>query len=681
MDIDSVRERVDFLRKEIERANYAYYVADTPVMSDAEWDGLFDELERLESEHPELSSPDSPTRRVGAKPISSDFRPVKHSLPMLSLGKANTDSEVKEWDARIRRLLGMDSGVPIQYSCEPKYDGASIELVYRQGVLQTASTRGDGLVGEDITSNVRTIAGIPKRFAAKTPPSLIEVRGEVFMPIEAFQQLNRSLEKEGKPIFANPRNSAAGSLRQKDSEVTRARFLNFFAHGVGRCEGLDIRTHSQSLAILRRLGVPTTDSRVTGSLTEISEFYHDLLGRRARLPYEMDGIVIKVDEVRLQEDLGWVSRFPRWALAWKFPPIQRRTRILRIKPSVGRTGAITPFAELEPVILSGARVKLASLFNLDEIRRKDIREGDIALVQRGGEVIPNVVQVYPEERPPEGLPEWQLPKKCEICGAKIERPEGEAVAYCTGARCPAQVVQRIFHFGGRGAMDIGGLGERTISQLVDAGLIHDVGDLFSLTVAQLLDLERIGPKSSENLISAIEQAKDRPLARLVYGMGIRHVGETVAQMLASAFRTLDALSSATEEDLLSVSGIGPVVAQSVVNFFQNPDARIVIKKLRRAGVRLQDEARPEGPKPLAGKTFVITGTFAAYSREKLKELLQSLGGKVASSISKKTDYVLAGADPGSKLDKAKQLGRPVLDEAGLQQLLEEPNRASPQAGQ
>jgi DNA ligase (NAD+) len=678
MDIDSARQRVDFLRSEIERANYAYYIADAPVMSDAEWDALFDELERLESKYPELSTPDSPTRRVGAKPISTDFQPVKHTLPMLSLGKANTDAEVKEWDARIRRLLGMNSDVPIRYSCEPKYDGASIELVYRRGNLQTASTRGDGLVGEDVTSNVRTIPGIPKRLAANPPPALVEVRGEVFMPIEAFQQLNRSLEKEGKPIFANPRNSAAGSLRQKDPEVTRARFLNFFAHGVGSWEGLDIRTHSQSLAILRELGVPTTDSRVVGSLTELIDFYNDLLDRRARLPYEMDGIVIKVDELRLQEDLGWVSRFPRWALAWKFPPIQRRTRILRIMPSVGRTGAITPFAELEPVILSGARVKLASLFNLDEIRRKDIREGDIALVQRGGEVIPNIVQVYPEERPPGGLPEWQMPEHCLVCGARIERPEGEAVAYCTGARCPAQVVQRIFHFGGRGAMDIGGLGERTITQLVDAGLIHDVGDLFSLTTEQLLSLERLGPKSAENLIDAIQQSKDRPLARLVYALGIRHVGETVAQMLASAFHTLDALSSASAEELLSVSGIGPVVAQSVVNFFQNPDARIVIDKLRAAGVRLQDEARPEGPKPLAGKSFVITGTFAAYSREKLKELLQSMGGKVSSSISKKTDYVLAGADPGSKLDKARQLGRPVLDEAGLLRLLEEAGHLSPQ---
>ncbi|MGH8248841.1 MAG: NAD-dependent DNA ligase LigA, partial [Gammaproteobacteria bacterium] len=343
---------------------------------------------------------------------------------------------------------------------------------------------------------------------------------------------------------------------------------------------MEIRRHSESLALLRKLGLPTTDSRAIGSLDELIDFYNDLMGRRAELPYEMDGIVIKVDEFRLQEELGWVSRFPRWALAWKFPPIPRRTRILRIRPSVGRTGAITPFAELEPVILSGARVKLASLFNLDEIRRKDIREGDIALVQRGGEVIPNVVKVYPEERPPEGLPEWEMPDLCPVCGAKIERPENEAVSYCTGARCPAQVVQRIFHFGGRSAMDIAGLGEKTIQQLVDAGLVHDVGDLFSLTVEQLVELERMGKKSAQNLVAALEGAKDRPLARLVYGLGIRHVGETVAQLLAGAFRKLDGLAAAPAGELLNVAGIGPIVAQSVVTFFHNPDTRLVIDKLR-----------------------------------------------------------------------------------------------------
>jgi DNA ligase (NAD+) len=383
----------------------------------------------------------------------------------------------------------------------------------------------------------------------------------------------------------------------------------------------------------------------------------------------MDGIVIKVDEFRLQEELGWVSRSPRWAIAWKFPPVQQRTRILRIMPSVGRTGAITPFAELEPVILSGARVKLASLFNLDEIRRKDIREGDIALVQRGGEVIPNVIRVFPELRPPGGLPEWHMPQQCPACGAKIERPEGEAIAYCTGARCPVQLVQRLFHFGSRGAMDIGGLGEKTVLQLTAAGLVQDAGDLFTLRLEQLLELDRMGRKSAENLLAAIERAKDRPLARLVYGLGIRHVGETVAQTLASAFPKLDDLAIATEDQLRSVPGIGPVVAKSVAMFFQNPDVRTVIEKFRLAGVRLEDHAEYAGPKPLAGKTIVLTGTFQNYSREQLKSLLTSLGAKVASSVSNKTDYVIAGADPGTKLDKAQELRRIVLDEAGLRKLL------------
>lgn len=673
MDIESARARMEELRKKIELANYSYYVENEPKISDAEWDSLFDELKALEDEYPSLVTPDSPTRRVADQAISTDFRPVKHSVPMLSLDKANAEEEVKNWDGRIRRMLGMSPDERIRFSCEPKYDGLSIELIYRGGILETASTRGDGFVGEDVTPNVRTLGGIPQRLQ-NDPPALIEVRGEVYMPIEAFQKLNKNLEREGKPVFANPRNSAAGSLRQKDPQVTKSRPLEFFAHGIGSYDGLVIRAHSEALASVKKLGLPTTDSRVIGSLEELLDFYNDLLERRSALPYEMDGIVIKVDDFRLQEELGWVARFPRWALAWKFPPIQRRTRILRIMPSVGRTGAITPFAELEPVVLSGARVKLASLFNMDEIRRKDIREGDIALVQRGGEVIPNVVKVYPEERPPEGLPEWQMPDKCPVCKAQIERPEGEAVSYCTGARCPAQVVQRIFHFGGRSAMDIAGLGERTIQQLVETGLIQDVGDLFSLTTEQLLKLERMGPKSAENLVAALASAKDRPLARLIYGLGIRHVGETVAQALAGAFRKLDSLAAATTEDLLNVSGIGPVLAQSVVTFFQNPDAKLVIEKLREAGLRLEDEPKPEGPKPLAGKTVVLTGSFEAYSREGLKGFLEDLGAKVASSVSKKTDYVIAGADPGSKLEKAKQLGRPILDEEGLKQLLAESNQ-------
>jgi DNA ligase (NAD+) len=385
----------------------------------------------------------------------------------------------------------------------------------------------------------------------------------------------------------------------------------------------------------------------------------------------MDGVVIKVNDYRLQEELGSVSRHPRWAVAWKFPPVQRRTRILRIVPSVGRTGVITPFAELEPVILSGARVKQASLFNLDEIRRKDIREGDVALVQRGGEVIPNVVKVYPEERPKKGLPEWHMPESCPVCGAPIERPEGEAAAYCTGARCPAQLVQRIFHFGSRRGMDIEGLGEKTIAQMVSTGLVKDAGDVYALTKEDLVAMERMGDKSAENLLAAIEASKDRPVARLIHALGIRHVGETVARLLARAFPRLDDLAAADEDALVAVGGVGPVVAKGVVTFFRSRDARIVIEKLRKGGVRLEEEASAGGARPLAGKTIVLTGTFEGWSREELKEKLEDLGAKVASSVSKKTDHVIAGASPGSKLQKAQEIGTPVLDEEGLKKLLAE----------
>jgi DNA ligase (NAD+) len=677
MDIDSARKKVETLRAELERANVAYYVEKEPVMSDAEWDALFDELAKIEAEFPALVTPDSPTQRVGAKTaVASEFAPVKHATPMLSLGKANAEEEVREWDARVRKLLGLAESASVRYACEPKYDGLSIELVYRDGALEVASTRGDGFVGEDVTANIRAIARVPKRLADGAP-HLLEVRGEIYMPIEGFQQLNKRLEAEGKPMVANPRNAAAGSLRQKDPEVTRARPLEFLAHGLGRFEGLEARSHSEGLAGLRRLGLPTTECVTIATIPELFEFYRSILAEREKLPYEMDGIVVKVDDFRLQEECGWVSRSPRWALAYKFPPVQRRTKILRIIPSVGRTGAVTPFAELEPVILSGARVKQASLFNIDEIRRKDIREGDVALVQRGGEVIPNVVKVYPEERPPGGLPEWRLPETCPACGAKIERPEGEAVAYCTGARCPIQVVQRIFHFASRGAMDIQGLGERTIEALREAGLIGDVGDVFALPEKReaLLGIERMGEKTVENLLARIGAAKDRPLARLVHGLGIRHVGETVAQTLARAIPKLDVLAAASEERLLEIKGVGPVVAKSVFNFFHNPDTEVLLKKLRdaaaRGQLRIEDEARPEGPKPFAGKTFVVTGSFESWTREALKAALEGYGAKVASSVSKKTDWVVAGTDAGAKLDRAKELGRPVLSEAELKALVAE----------
>jgi DNA ligase (NAD+) len=673
MTLEQARRRAEDLREQLRQANREYYLEDRPRLTDSQYDALFDELTGLEAEFPDLVTPDSPTQTVGASLAEqSDFKSVRHSTPMLSLGKAQSRQEFLDWDVRIRKVLGAGPEEPIELTAEPKYDGLSIELVYRDGKLEVASTRGDGLVGEDVTPNVRTIKGIPLEL--RDPgQTLIEVRGEIFLPLESFRKLNERLRDEGKPAFSNPRNAAAGSLRQKDPSVTRSRPLEFLAHGVGLHPELSTETHSASLEALERLGFPVTKCTVCRSTEEVATFFDDLLARRDELPYELDGIVIKTDSFRLQEELGWVSRSPRWAVAWKFPPQQKKTRILRIPVSVGRTGAVTPFAELDPVVLSGARVSNASLFNEDEVRRKDIREGDIALVERGGDVIPHVVRVFPEERPPEGLPEWVMPTACPVCGGAIERTDDEAVAYCTGVRCPMQLVGRLFHFGARTAMDIQGLGEKTIAQLLDAGLVHDVADLFTIPREKLEAIERMGKKSADNLLRQLEASKDRPLARLLHGLGIRHVGETVAKLLARRFPALDRLAAAGEEELKQVEGIGPVVAKSVATFFANEATRELIGKLKSAGVRVEDDAAADAdrPRPLAGRTMVITGSFEAMSRDELKDRLERLGAKIASSVSKKTDLVLVGADAGGKLDKAKELGRPILEESGLAAFLAE----------
>ncbi len=673
LTLDRARQRAEELREILERANRAYYLRDAPLFADAEYDALFDELLAIEKRFPELLTPESPTQRVGAAGISTDFTPVQHATPMMSLGKANAPEEVREWDARVRRLLELSSQAPIRMVCEPKYDGLSVELVYRNGRLELGSTRGDGNVGEDITPNLRTVKSIPATLPPGAP-SLIEIRGEIYIPVAAFRELNAHVEAEGGRPFANPRNAAAGSLRQKDPRVTASRPLDFYVHGLGRIESdTPPRSHSEARDLVASLGLHVADRFVVATtLAQIDDYYHALERERDDMPYEMDGIVIKVDDFALQDRLGAIARSPRWAIAWKFPPAQKTTRILQILPSVGRTGAVTPYAVLEPVSLSGARVQHATLHNLDEIRRKDIREGDWALVQRGGDVIPGVVQVFSERRPAGGLPEWQMPEHCPVCGARVERAEGEAVAYCTGASCPAQLVQRIFHFGGRGAMDIGGLGEKLIAQLVESGLVHDVADLYdSLRVNRdsIAALERMGDKSAENLMAQIEASKARPLPRLVYALGIRHVGETVADRLTADVATMDELASMSEEALTAIEGIGPVVARSVATFFAQEQTRELIGKLRRFGVRLTGEPKAAGPKPLAGKTFVLTGGLGSMSRDAAKKRLEALGAKVASSVSKKTDYVVAGQDAGSKLDKARELGRPVLDEQAFLELL------------
>lgn len=679
------RSRAVALRGELERAEHAYYVLDAPLMSDAEYDARLDELTVLEARYPELCTPDSPTQRVGARATSTDFRPVPHGVPMLSLGKAQALEEVRDWVGRVFKNLGLGADATVRYLCEPKFDGLSVELTYVKGRLTTGSTRGNGSVGEDVTLNLRTLGQIPARLPAGAP-ALLDVRGEVYFPVPAFEALNARLVAEGEEPFANPRNAAAGSLRQKDPRITATRPLEFVAHGLGRCEAAQgsapLTSQTQLFERLRGLGLRTAERVcVAGSLADIERYYEELLKERFELPYEMDGIVIKVDDFRLQQELGVISRSPRWAVAWKFPPMQKDTRIRRILVSVGRTGACTPYAELEPVMLSGARVQLATLHNEDEVHRKDIREGDWALVERAGDVIPAVVKVYPERRPPEGLAEWRMPPVCPACGAPIERGEGEAVAHCSGDACPAQLVMRVFHFGQRNTADIDGLGEKLIAQLVAAkhpvdgeALVRDVGDLFDaqrLNVENLLTLERMGQKSADSLLAAIDAARTRPLGRLLAGLGIRHVGETVAQRLAERVPSLEALSSATPESLMAQDGVGTAVASSVVRYFGTEAGRALVEKLRRHGVRPTVAAGAGGPKPLAGKTFVLTGGLQSMSRDGAKDRLVSLGAKVASSVSKKTDYVVAGEEAGSKLEKARELGRPVLDEAAFVAFLAE----------
>ncbi len=677
MTPEQARELIEALEQEIERASYAYYVLDRPILSDEEWDARFDELKRLEAAFPQLATSDSPTQRVGAEQISTDFRPFRHSVPMLSLGKASTEDEVREWDARVKRLLGLpaDSDARIDYVCEPKYDGLSIELVYRQGELKFAATRGDGLIGEDVTPNVRTLAEVPQRLATDDPPALLEVRGEVFMRVDEFADLQRRLAEAGERPLSNPRNGAAGSLRQKDPSVTASRPLRFRAHGIGATEGIAFRRHTETIERLLAFGLPVSERvRACASIDGVVAYYRETLAERDRIPYELDGIVVKVDDYALQRELGEVSRSPRWAIAYKFPPMQRVTKLLKIMDSVGRTGVITPFAVLQEVILSGARVTQASLFNEDEIERKDIRIGDYVLVQRGGDVIPNVIQSFPKRRegrePGDDVRKYVPPETCPVCESPVEKIG--VARYCTGGRwkCKAQLVGWLTHFASRLAMDMTGLGEKLACQLAETGLVRDVGDIYALTKEKLVALERMGDLSSDNLLANIERSRSRPLAALVLGLSIPHVGETVARELARQFGSLDDLAAASADDITKIRGFGQVVAGHVTEFFALPEIREVLRKLKAAGVDPREE-RPKGPRPLEGKTFVVTGTLEAWSREAVKDLIESLGGKLTSGVSKKTDYVLAGADPGSKLAKAKELGRPVLNEADFKKLLAE----------
>ncbi len=663
-----VKQRVEALRKEIEHHNYLYYVLDQPEISDAEYDRLLRELQELEARYPELITPDSPTQRVGAEPLKA-FGEVRHEVPMLSLNNAFSDEEAIEFDRRAREALGV---AVIDYAVEPKLDGLAISLLYRDGRLVQGATRGDGYRGEDVTANVRTIKAIPLHLRGEGWPPVLEVRGEVIMTKAGFEKLNAEQRRKGEKIFANPRNAAAGSLRQLDPRVTASRPLTFFAYGLGKVEGGKLPDrHSRILQRLREWGVPVNrEGKVVEGIDGCLAYHRAMQEKRESLPYEIDGVVYKVDRLDWQERLGFVARAPRWALAHKFPAHEEITKVIDIEVQVGRTGALTPVAKLEPVRIGGVTVTSASLFNQDEIDRLDVRIGDDVVVRRAGDVIPQIVSVVKSRRRGR-LRKFHLPDKCPVCGSPTYRPPGEAVTYCTGGLyCPAQRKRALEHFASRRAMDIEGLGTKLIDQLVDKGLVKDPADLYQLTQEQLVALERMGPKSADNLLAQLEKSKATTLPRFLYALGIHDVGEVTAQTLAEHFGSLEALMAASEEDLMAVPDVGPAVAASIRQFFAQKHNREVIRRLREAGVHWPD-ITPKKPEelPLAGKTFVLTGALASMTRDEAKESLRRLGAKVSGSVSRKTDYVVVGEDPGSKADKARELGVTMLDEEAFLTLL------------
>jgi DNA ligase (NAD+) len=663
-----VLNRVKELREQINYHNYRYYVLDDPVVSDAEFDRILQELTRLEEQYPELLTPDSPTQRVGAAPLEK-FESVAHRQPMLSLENAFSEAEAREFDERLKRFLRLDED--FHYVMEPKMDGTAIELVYEHGRFVVGSTRGDGVRGENVTQNLKTIHTIPLQVLSREEPApeLLEVRGEVYMDLEEFRKLNEERLSRGEPAFANPRNAAAGSLRQLDSGITAARPLKIYCYGIGEVRGRSFESHWQVLQTLKKWGFRVNPLIERGvGLEAAIAYHHRLEHQRHGLPYEIDGMVLKVDSLVLQERLGAKARSPRWALAYKFAATQETTRVLDIVVNVGRTGAVTPMAVMEPVEVGGVTVSRATLHNEDEVARKDVRVGDTVLIQRAGDVIPEVVQVILEKRPQDAQP-FQMPKTCPVCDTPLVRPEGEKVTRCPNPDCFGSRTRSLMHFAGKTAMDIDGLGEKIILQLVNAGLVEDVSDLYQLTEGDLIPLERFAEKSAQNIIGVIQGSKQPPFWRLLNALGIRFVGEATAQVLAQHFQNLEALSRAKKEELLQVEGVGEQVASSIREYFDNPGNRELLRKLREAGVREQ-KPQPRTAGPLAGKAFVFTGGLPHLSREEAKALVTARGGKVSSSVSAKTDYVVAGADPGSKYAKAVDLGVTILDEAAFEALIQ-----------
>ena len=666
-------QKVDDLRKALHRHNYRYYVLDDPEISDAEYDRMMRKLKQLEEEHPQLASSDSPTARVGAAPLEK-FEPVAHTIPMLSLDNGFNDEDILEFDKRIRRNL--DTRDEILYTAEPKMDGVAVELIYENGILVTASTRGDGLTGEGITNNVKTIQTVPlvmqTEDLADIPPRM-EVRGEVFIGLEAFRKFNQERVAQQLPPFANPRNAAAGSLRQLDSKITAARPLEIFFYGVGIVEDIEFDSHGELLESLKKWGFRINPLIRSGiNIGSVLNYYRKLSEERYQLAYDIDGVVVKVDRIALQQRLGATSRSPRWAIAYKFEAIQETTMLETIEVQVGRTGTLTPVAHLKPVNVGGVTVSRATLHNEDEILKKDVRIGDQVLVQRAGDVIPEIVKVIVSKRDGSET-RFKMPRRCPVCESPVVRMAGEAATRCINSSCSAQVKERIKHFASKGAFDIDGFGTKLVDQLVDKKLLSSFADIFKLDKNTLSQLERMGDKSAENLVIAIERSKSIAFARFLFGLGIRHVGEHVAALLAGHFSDLDALMACSREELESIDGIGPIVAESIANYFRQERNRHIIDQLFEGGVKL-GTAAPISTGELKDQVFVLTGALQNFTRSQAKALIEAAGGKVSGSVSGNTDYVVVGESPGSKLRKATELGVTIIDEEAFKKLFEQTRR-------
>jgi len=668
-DID---KKIEGLREKIRYHEYRYYVLDDPEISDAEFDKLMDQLKKLETEHPDLITPDSPTQRVGGKPREG-FVKVRHSSPMLSLDNTYSENELRSWERRVHELSGRTD---VEYMCELKLDGMSMALRYADAQLERGITRGDGIVGEDVTLNVRTVRSIPlsiskEKLKKAGIPADFEVRGEMLMPIPGFQKMNDERERQGLSKFANPRNAAAGTVRQLEPSITAQRRLDFFAYSLLTNGRTYFDRHSVTMDALEAAGFKVNRYRkLATNCDQVWAFIQQWEGKRAGLPYEIDGIVIKVDRRALQEELGYTGKAPRWAIAYKYAARGGITRIEDIIVQVGRTGKLTPVAMLKPVPIGGTTVSRATLHNMDEIERLGVKIGDWVEVERGGDVIPKVVRVVDDKEHPRGHKAFEMPENCPVCGGKVVRTPGEADHRCVNANCPAKLRETILHFASRGVMNIDGMGDALVNQLTGRGLVKNVADIYKITKADLLQLERMGDKSAQNVLNEIEASKKLPLQRVIYGLGIRFVGERTAEFLAEHFGSMDALVNASQEELQEVKEVGPRIAQSIVEFFQERRNRELVQQLRSAGLSFTGNKKQRGTK-LAGKTFVLTGTLARYTRDEAKKMIEDAGGKVASSVSKKTDYVVAGADAGSKLDKAKELRVKVVDEKEMEKLLGE----------